>query len=133
MVTTYEEYLESSGALTIEEMQEIHRDLIAELGRDGDAMELYDGLIAAANRYASFRAEWLTWTKEQKMDKDSLRTSGHDSLIIHFNMLERYLRQQGKPASWRDRLGYEEQDKINRKRIGDFACYMVFVNSLNAR
>lgn len=40
---------------------------------------------------------------------------------------------QGKDTSWREKLGYEKEDVYNRKVIGDFACYIVFVNSLNAR
>ena len=48
-------------------------------------------------------------------------------------MLARYLKQQGKVAAWRDALGYEEDDQYNRKAIGDFACYLAFVNGINAR
>ena len=40
---------------------------------------------------------------------------------------------QGKTAAWRDTLGFEEDDKYNRKRLGDFACYIVFINSISAR
>lgn len=67
------------------------------------------------------------------MEKDSARTSCHDSVIVKFNMLERFLKMQGKDARWRKVLGYEEDDPNFRKRIGDFACYLVFVNSLLAR
>ena len=75
----------------------------------------------------------MRFSREEKMETDSLRTSHHDSLIIHFNMLARYLRMQGKEAAWRDQLGYEEDDRYNRKKIGDFGCYIVFVNSLGVR
>lgn len=61
------------------------------------------------------------------------RTSCHNSVIIHFNMLARYLKKNGKAAVWRDELGYEEDDSYNRKAIGDFACYLAFVNGINAR
>ena len=30
-------------------------------------------------------------------------------------------------------LGYEEDNPYNRKAIGDFACYLAFVNGINAR
>ena len=70
---------------------------------------------------------------EDKMDKDSLRTSYHNSVIVHFNMLARYLRMQGKKAQWRDLLGYEEDNEYCRKTIGDFGCYIVFVNSICSR
>lgn len=87
----------------------------------------------AARKYAEIRALWTGLSREEKMDIDPLRTSHHDSLITHFNMLARCLRMQGKKAAWRDQLGYEEDDRFNRKAIGDFGCYIVFVNSLCAR
>ena len=40
---------------------------------------------------------------------------------------------QGKAALWRDKLGYEEYDKLNRKRIGDMGCYLAFIHAINAR
>ena len=71
--------------------------------------------------------------KEEKMDTDPSRSACHNSLIVKFNQLARYLKMQGKSASWRDTLGYEENDKYNRKRIGDFSCYIVFINSISSR
>ena len=68
-----------------------------------------------------------------RMERDSSRSSCHNSLIVKFNMLAKYLRIQGKEACWRDELGYEEEDKYYRKTIGDFACYLVFINSISAR
>lgn len=78
-------------------------------------------------------SHWSLWNKEEKMGKDSARTACHDSVIVKFNMLERFLKMKGKAARWREILGYEENDLNFRKRIGDFACYLVFVNSLLAR
>lgn len=70
---------------------------------------------------------------EEKMDKDSSRTFCHNSLIVKFNQLARYLRMNGMNAGWRDLLGYEEDDKINRKRIGDMGCFIAFMHGINAR
>ncbi|MEI3147239.1 MAG: hypothetical protein V8T10_04535 [Merdibacter sp.] len=111
----------------------IHTEMIAEIGTDVDALELYDELIKIATRYATIRANWLLLSREEKNEQDSGRTSCHNSVIIHFNMLARYLKQQGRTAAWRDELGYEEDDPNNRKAIGDFACYFAFVNGINAR
>lgn len=36
-------------------------------------------------------------------------------------------------ASWRDARGDEKENKYGRKTIGDFACYLVFMNSICAR
>lgn len=133
MITTYEEYLGKNKSLTVEQMEQLHKEILAEIDGDSDAVELYDELIETATRYAAMRAEWLLMSKEKKMEVDSSRTSCHNSTIIKFNMLSRYLRMQGKPAVWRDTLGYEEEDKYYRKTVGDFACYLVFINSINAR
>ena len=133
MVCTHEEYLKRPKAITFAKMQTIHTEMIAEIGTDVDALELYYELIKIATRYATIRVNWLLLSREKKSEQDSGRTSCHNSVIIHFNMLARYLKQQGKTAAWRDKLGYEEDDPNNRKAIGDFACYLAFVDGINAR
>ncbi|MGN0449248.1 MAG: hypothetical protein ACI4G0_02645 [Ruminococcus sp.] len=133
MVCTYEEYLKQPKAIIFEKMQMIHAEMLAELGADMEALELYNELMKVATRYAAIRANWLLLSREEKNEQDSGRTSCHNSVIIHFNMLARYLKKNGKAAVWRDELGYEEDDSYNRKAIGDFACYLAFVNGINAR
>ncbi len=127
MISTYEEYITMPGSLILEEMQSLHREIKEEAGRDGDALELYKNLIDAAVKYSLFRANWHFWDKEKKMTEDSRRTKCHDIVIDCFNILARYLKNQGKAAAWLDILGDD------RKRIGDFACYLIFAESLNAR
>lgn len=134
MITnTFEDYLKEQKTLSFEQMQSLHREMIDEIGDDPDVKELYDELVEIATKYAAMRADWQQMSREEKMDRDSLRTSRHDSMIIHFNMIARYLKMQGKKAQWRDQLGYEEEDKYCRKTIGDFGCYIVFVNSICSR
>ena len=133
IIYTFEEYLTEPKAMDFNQMQKLHSELLSEIGNDAEAMELYGDLIDTAVKYAEIRARWMRFSREEKMETDSLRTSHHDSLITHFNMLARCLRMQGKEAAWRDQLGYEEDDRYNRKTIGDFGCYIVFVNSLGAR
>lgn len=133
MFYTYEDYLPMEKSLPLEEMKRLHHEMMEEIGTDEDALELYRALVKQANRYASFRSSWGLWTREEKMEKDSDRSSCHNSLIVKFNQLSRSLKLQGKKASWRDELGYEEDSSYNRKRVGDFACYIVLVNCLNAR
>lgn len=132
-INTFQQYTSEPYALSFEQMQELHNELISEIATDSDALELYDKLIEVCNQYAMIRASWVLLSREDKIEKDSSRTSYHNSVIIHFNMLSRYLRMQSKAASWRDKLGYEEDNKYCRKTIGDFCCYLVFINSLCAR
>lgn len=133
MKNTFESYMKEPYVLELCEMQRLHGELLSEIGNDPDAIELYDELIDIATRYAEIRAKWGMLSREEKMDTDSLRTSHHNSVIIHFNMLARYLRMQEKKAEWRDRLGDDEANRYYRKTIGDFGCYIVFVNSICAR
>lgn len=133
MITTYEEYLDTRKSLSFEEMQKIHSQMLADIGTDADAGEIYGELVAAAAKYADIRAKWLLLGREEKAETDSRRTSCHDSVIVKCNMLARHVRMQGGEAAWRECLGDEEGDLYNRKRIGDMACYLAFVNGLNAR
>ena len=133
MILTYDDYLTAHDSLSLETMQRLHQEMITEIGTDPDALEIYGELVDKANEYGAIRANGLLMDREQKMEMDPRRTSCHDALIVKFNMMARYLKMQGKTASWRDELGYTEEDSGNRKRIGDFGCYLVFVNSVNGR
>ena len=132
-INTFDDYLNEPCALHFDQMKRFHQEMIDEIGMDPKAVELYDDLVSEAGKYAAIRASWQQMSREEKMETDSLRTSIHTTVIIHFNMLARYLRMQGKKAEWRDRLGYEEDNKFYRKAIGDFGCYIVFVNSICSR
>lgn len=114
-------------------MVSLHREMAGEIRGDAEALELYKELYTAAVKYSESRSNWPLWDKEKKLGEDPVRTSRHNKVIIAFNTLARYLRMQGKSASWRDTLGEESENPYYRKSIGDFACYLVFIGSLNAR
>ncbi|MCD7745300.1 MAG: hypothetical protein LUI13_08495 [Lachnospiraceae bacterium] len=128
----YEDYLKEPQHLTFERMAQIHREMVSEVGTDEEALEYYDDLIRAAAKYANIRASWCTLDREKKMETDGSRTSAHDSFITNLNMFARLLKQLGKPAAWRDELGYDTEG-YGRKALGDFACYLAFVSGINAR
>ena len=86
-------------------------------------------LISVTTKYMHFRSNWKLW----EMKKDHSRSACHDFVIFKFNQLARFLKMQGKPAKWRDVLGYEGKELNARKRIGDFICYLAFVESLMSR
>ena len=103
-INTFETYIKEPHSLTIEQMQNIHRELVEKIGKDSEALELYEELLTVAVRYASIRVGWQQLSREEKMDRDASRTLCHNSVITHFNMLARYLKMQGKQAKWRDEL-----------------------------
>lgn len=127
MLSTYEDYQTMPGSLTLEVMADLHKEILDEAKLDADSADLFKNLITAAVKYSQSRAGWPLWDREKRIDEDFNRTSRHNQVIDSLNILARYLKSQGKPASWRDALGDD------RKRIGDFACYLVFIGSLNAR
>ncbi len=133
MILTYEDYLPMPGSLTFEEMLSMHREIREETGSDADALDLYKDLLTAAADYSQPRSRWLLWSRDKKLEEDAPRTSCHNRVTDSFNILARYLKNQGKAAAWRDVLGDEKKDPGCRKRIGDFACFLVFIESLNAR
>ena len=126
----FDDYIGMKKALHFEEMSLIHKELLSEVESVPGADEIYKRYLEKAFRYAGIRAGWTLLSREEKMDQDPGRTSAHDSLIAHTNMLSRYLKQNGKEAAWRNILGYIEDDPYNRKRIGDFAVYVSFVEGL---
>lgn len=131
--STYEEYIPLTKSIPVELMMELHQEMLSEIGTNEEALELYEEFLQAANRYSTFRSNWCIWCHKEKIDKDSSRTSCHDSMIVKLNQLARYLKMHGTNVNWREVLGDENEDVYNRKRIGDFACYVVFVNSISAR
>ena len=133
MSSTYEEYVTMPQAITIEKMISLHGQIAEETDLVPDAIDLYNELIEAAVKYATIRAKWNTMSREEKMEKDPLRTSLHNAVILQTNILARYLRKAGKPTLWREALRDEEADPMCRKVIGDFSCYLVFVHGLCAR
>ncbi len=125
---TYKSYIKKINSISVEEAEEIYEKMLEEIDfNDSDVKELWDDLIKNAIEYVSIRSQWLTFAREERMEKDPARTAVHNSLISSFNVLSRYLEKIGKDVSWRTRVGED------RKRIGDFACYIVFIYGLNAR
>ena len=132
MLFTYNDYLGSIKDIPIEECQRLHDEMATEIIGDPDAEELYEELIETAADYSTIRALWTIRPIEWRADHDDTRTMYHDAVITSFNVLARYLKQQGKAAEWRDYLGYDEAGD-DRKRIGDFACFLVFIHGINGR
>lgn len=129
---TYKNYLQEPKCLTFDEMVKIHENIRSEVGTDPEAFGIYQKLVEKATEYANIRARWLSLPQDEKLEQEPSRTFCHDSLIVRFDMIARFLRIQGKPVTWRDILG-GGSDPYTRKRIGDLACFLVFIESLNAR
>lgn len=128
---TYDNYLEITDSLTFQEAIEIHSKILQyAITTDEDFQELLEDVVKAANNYANARANWSVQTNEEKRSVDESRTLLHNDFMATLNILARYMKNQGWNSEWINELGTIEND---RKRFGDFACYVVCINSLNAR
>lgn len=128
---SYNTYLEhpAKNVLPVEEAVKIYENLVEtiESCKAEDKDEFVQDLIEKAINYSNIRANWELWNQEKRMSEDQGRSITHNSLIDAFNILSRLLKTEGIDTPWRDALGDE------RKRIGDFACFMVYMIGINNR
>lgn len=132
-LNTYKEYTTSTLSLTLEEMESVYTQMTKDIAGDEDAIELYQDILEQAVKYVEYRSNWILWDNETKVKNDEIRSNFHNSLILKMNVFARYMKSVGHSTEWRDILGDESSHSHVRKRIGDFACYIVFINALGAR
>jgi len=84
-------------------------------------------LFTKAVDYSSIRARWLLSSIEQRKEMDQRRTAAHNTFIDACNIMSRNMGNNGEDNSWREDLGDD------RKKIGDFACYIHCFLGLEAR
>ena len=130
-MNTYEAYLnhEAGNIITIEECMQIYKELVESITLCSleDKDEFWNEFINRAARYTYIRNQWETMSTEEKMAADDGRTQAHNVVITSLNTLARIVEQEGRDASWRAKLGNE------RKRIGDFACFVSYITGISNR
>ena len=118
--------IEMSEVLTYQEAERVYAAINEALDwNDPDVVGLYDDMIMYAARYSNIRVGWNVLTREQKMETDSRRTAAHDAFIVSLNIVARIQGEAG--AKWKECL------TDDRKRVGDFACYIALFRGLEAR
>lgn len=133
MITTYAEYLDKPAVMTFEDMNRIHEALLAGVRELEEGEEIYDKLVRAGTNYIDTRAGWKLMPKPVRKERNDERTARHNAVIIALDELAEKMKEAGLDTAWREEIGYEADDKVNRKRCGDFGCYIAFINSINAR
>ena len=128
---TYDIYLkhEAGNVLPVEEAIEIYNSLVQSVALCTNEYkeEIVNELIEKSIKYSVVRAKWEVWNREIKIKEDEGRTLKHNSVIDAFNILARLIKSEDIDTSWRDRLGDD------RKRIGDFACFLTYMVGINNR
>ena len=90
-------------------------------------MDFWYDFIKKAAEYTRIRCSWDYMSNDEKRDADDGRTITHNSLIASINILSRIAGNEGIDNSWRKELGEE------RKRIGDFACFVAYITGISNR
>lgn len=95
--------------------------------RVSSLIELRQDVVELAVRYARIRVDYQLASPESQGELEGARTACHNALISACDILARNMAQHGEDATWRERLGDD------RKRIGDFACYLHALLGIAAR
>lgn len=124
----YDSYLKEKNALDPTNAAYVYNSIVnSPLNTDTEYKDLWENVIEAAIKYSHYRANWYSWDIKKRKNEDEYRSSKHNALISRINILARFVKEKEGECNWRDVLGDD------RKRIGDFACYITLVRSLNAR
>ena len=124
----YESYLEEQGAMNFEEMNKIYHMILEQAPtNDSEFDELFVKLMNQALVYVSYRVKWMGMNRQERIEVDEERTRNHNLFIAYKNELAKYMYKNKMSIAWEDRLGED------RKRIGDFACFLVLIWGIKAR
>ncbi len=130
-MNNYEEYLnhKAGHVLKIEDAQSIYKrmtDAIAKCEHEAKK-ELWDDFVQRCFKYTLVRCKWEFMDYQERIDADPSRTRMHDTVIDSIEILARLANKEGMDISWREDLGDE------RKRIGDFACFVTYITGISNR
>ncbi len=130
-MNTYEEYLNHSkgNILKIEDAMNIYVKMMKsiETSTQEYKIDLWHDYIEQAIKYVGIRANWEIMSREEQIEIDEQRTITHNTLISRTDALARNLGSDGTDVSWREDLGE------NRTRIGDFACFVIYMTGISNR
>ena len=116
------------NVLSYEESKRIFGDILsADSGKDRELSDLIQLMISRAIKYSEERMNWSQMTKQEQIAADENRSRIHDLFIISVTKLSEYMYKNKYGNRWEDLLGSD------RKRIGDFACYLAYTAAINER
>jgi hypothetical protein len=130
-MNTYKNYLNhpAGDVLTIEDALDIYERMTAsiEACSFADKTEFWNDLLKGAAEYTKVRNDWELMSREERMETDKSRTMTHDGFITSLNLISKIAEKEGQDISWRMELGEE------RKRLGDFACFVSYITGISNR
>lgn len=100
-------------------------------GEDADEYRKYVTVMKEnAVNYAKMRASWEFFSREEKIKKDDMRTGLHNDFMTSLKLLIR-LANLHSDNKWTDLLN--EAESMQRKDLGDIACYITYLISVSNR
>lgn len=130
-MNSYEMYLNhpAGDIITMEEALQIYTDIFSGVKecKIEDKDQFVKNFITKACKYANARMLWEDYSTEERMANDADRSIKHNAFIDSVNILARVLNSDGIETPWREQLGNQ------RKRIGDFACFVSYIVGINNR
>ncbi len=128
MLMKYEDIIENKNVLSFIESTEIYNGILdsIELNNQEEA-ECWEDFILSCIEYSEIRSKWISFSREEKLNKDNLRTSIHNRVITNLNIIKRLIERRNGSIEW---FNHFNED---RKRIGDFAAYLNYISGLNSR
>lgn len=127
-IVRYEDFVKIPDALSFEDAGQIYKSILsAKQDADIEFLKLLKELLSNAVNYADIRSRWLLMSAQQTAQMDATRSQYHDLFIYAANNVANYLEKCGYRIAWREQLGND------RKRLGDFACYLAYIQGINAR
>ena len=124
----YDDFKNEKGIVSFSEAEQIYSSLLNSSNQlDKEFQEEWKTFVLLCVEYDSARGKWLTLSREEKLANDESRTVTHNKVIYQLKILKGLASEQGNDVAW------FEQFNDDRKRIGDFACYVAYIYALNAR
>ncbi|PIO78104.1 hypothetical protein [Streptococcus parauberis] len=127
-IFSYDDFKNEKGIILFSEAEQIYSNLINSSNQlDKEFQEEWTTFVLLCVEYASARGKWLTLSREEKLANDEARTVTHNKVIYQLKLLKGLANEQDNDITW------FESFNDDRKRIGDFACYVAYIYSINGR
>lgn len=142
MVHTYQSYLDASphDRITFEQCGRVLDKIIAAMDLDDPVYsETWEDFIGVAITYTKIRADFSLMSITEITEQSAKRTSAHNAVIDSLTAVVRLMARDGHDTKWANEFNIDLTDanraktKFNRRKIGDFANYLVYINALSTR
>lgn len=128
MLLKYQDIIKNKNVLSFIESTEIYNNLLDSIDLNNqEEAECWEDFILSCIDYSEIRSKWILFSREEKLNKDNLRTSIHNRVITNLNIIKRLIERRNGGIEW---FNHFNED---RKRIGDFAVYLNYISGLNNR